>query len=124
MTYFELGVMECPYPLQDLKGKSRVPELVRWRHVLLYLLRKEGATLQRAGETLNKDHATAYHAFKKVENAIDGYDNELLEILHKVTKGDRVSVQCNHNVPSDIYQSELIGLVNLENKLNRSYEKI
>ena len=118
MTYFELGVMECPYPLQDLKGKSRVRELVNWRHVLLYLLRKEGATFQRAAEMLNKDHTTAIHAFKKVENAIDGYDDELLEILHKVTKGDRVSVQCNHNTPSDIYQSELIGLVNLENKLN------
>ena len=119
MTYFELGVMECPYPLQDLKGKSRVPELVRWRHVLLYLLKKQGATFQKAGEMLNRDHTTALHAFKKVENAIDGYDKKLLEVLHKVTKGDRVSVHTNHNVPSDIYQSELIGLVNLENKLNK-----
>ena len=117
MTYFELGVMECPYPLQDLKGKNRVRELVNWRHVLLYLLRKEGATYERAGETLNKDHTTAIHAFKKVENAIDGYDADLLKILHKVTKGDRVTSQYNHTTPSDIYQGELIGLMNLENNL-------
>ncbi len=58
----------------DLVSHSRVMDIKDARHLLAYFLRKRTSlTWMKIGGVINKDHATALHAFRRVEEMRD-YD--------------------------------------------------
>jgi len=61
-------------------GKSRKAELVRARHIAMYLLREEmGLTLQNVAQLMGgRDHTTVMHAVEKMEREI-GINQEVRE---------------------------------------------
>jgi len=58
---------------RDLTSSSRKKEIVKPRHVAMYLLREElKSSFPFIGRKLGgKDHTTAIHAYKKISNEID-----------------------------------------------------
>ncbi len=58
---------------KDLLGKQRKREIVRPRHVAMYLLREEtGSSLVEIGRTLGgRDHTTVMHGIENVENGLN-----------------------------------------------------
>jgi len=69
----EFGVEE-----KDLLGRQRKREIVRPRHVAMYLLREETeSSLVEIGRTLGgRDHTTVLHGIEKVEKDME-HDNQL-----------------------------------------------
>lgn len=63
---------------KQVVGKSRKSELVKARHITMYLLREEmGMTLQRIAKLIgDRDHTTVMHAVEKIEDEM--IDNRLL----------------------------------------------
>mgnify|MGYP006423722535 CR=1 FL=1 len=61
------------YRNKDLTGKSRKAELVRARHIAMYLLREElGTQLVKVGELFGgRDHTTVMHAVEKIKQEVD-----------------------------------------------------
>jgi len=75
----------------DLVDRSRRQELVRARHVAMYLCRKltdlsfEAIGLRFAG----RDHSTVVHACNRIQDALDvedGFENELAEVQKTVRR--------------------------------------
>jgi len=59
---------------EELISKSRVMDVKDARHLLIYFLRKKTRlTWSKIGDVLNKNHATAIHAYERV-NALRDYD--------------------------------------------------
>ncbi|MBI3954680.1 chromosomal replication initiator protein DnaA [Candidatus Collierbacteria bacterium] len=58
---------------KDLLGKSRKAELVKARHIAMFLLREElGMQLTKVGELMGgRDHTTVMHAVEKIEQEFD-----------------------------------------------------
>ncbi|MBU1256435.1 chromosomal replication initiator protein DnaA [Patescibacteria group bacterium] len=58
---------------KDLTGKSRKADLVRARHIAMYLLREElGTQLAKVGDLFGgRDHTTVMHAVEKIKQAVD-----------------------------------------------------
>jgi len=65
---------------KEIVGKSRRAELVRARHIAMYLLREEmGLTLQNVAQLMGgRDHTTVMHAVEKMEREI-GINQEVRE---------------------------------------------
>ena len=58
--------------LQDLISDSRVWDIKDARHLLVYFLKKRTAlTWIKISKIINKNHATAIHAFKRVDDIRD-----------------------------------------------------
>lgn len=47
--------------LEEVRGDRRREDLVRDRHRIAKIARKEGYTLQEIGDYLNRDHSTIFH---------------------------------------------------------------
>lgn len=73
------------YKNKELVGKSRKAELVRARHITMYLLREEmGLTLQRVAQLMGgRDHTTVMHAVEKMEKEI-GLNQDMREQVMRV----------------------------------------
>lgn len=53
---------------EDLISSTRVADIKDARHLLIYFLKKRtGLTWMKIGKVINKDHATAIHAYKRIE---------------------------------------------------------
>ena len=61
------------YRNKDLTGKSRKADLVKARHVAMYLLREElGLQLTKVGELMGgRDHTTIMHGVDKIKGEIE-----------------------------------------------------
>jgi len=61
------------YRNKDLTGKSRKADLVKARHIAMYLLREElGTQLTKVGELFGgRDHTTVMHAVEKIKREVD-----------------------------------------------------
>jgi chromosomal replication initiator protein len=61
------------YRNKDLVGKSRKAELVKARHIAMYLLREElGTQLTKVGDLFGgRDHTTVMHAVEKIKQEVD-----------------------------------------------------
>lgn len=70
-----------PFTLEQLRSKSRKRKLVYHRFTAMYLLRKKDYSLMPISRFFNRHHSDVIHALKRVNNAIEGYDNELLRIV-------------------------------------------
>jgi len=73
------------YKNKDVLGKSRKADLVRARHITMYLLREEmGLTLQRVAQLMGgRDHTTVMHAVEKMEKEF-GVNQEIREQIMRV----------------------------------------
>jgi chromosomal replication initiator protein len=66
----------------DLTGPSRRPDVVRARHLALYLSRElTGLSLPRIGAAFDRDHSTVLSAIRKLKRD-SASDRELAELLH------------------------------------------
>ena len=70
-------------PLDDLVGRGRNKEVVKPRHVAMYLAREEfQATLPQIGEALGgRDHTTVMYGVEKIASEMEQDDNLRREIL-------------------------------------------
>lgn len=61
------------YRNKDLTGKSRKADLVKARHIAMYLLREElGTQLTKVGDLFGgRDHTTVMHAVEKIKQEVD-----------------------------------------------------
>ena len=76
-------------PPNKLDQKTRKMETVRSRQSLYYILRHSTElSLDGIGRLFNhgSDHANVLHGIKKVNNAIEGFDPELLDVFNKVAE--------------------------------------
>ena len=75
-------------PLEVLKSKSRVREVVKARQIFCWLMRKNTRlSFRDIGKPLIIDHSTVIHAIKTVENLIhtkDYFGNDALLINEKL----------------------------------------
>lgn len=77
------------YRNKDLTGKSRKAELVRARHIAMYLLREElGIQLIKVGELMGgRDHTTVMHGVDKVKEGIEKdkeIRNKVMNLKHSL----------------------------------------
>lgn len=72
------------YRNKDLTGKSRKAELVRARHIAMYLLREElGTQLTKVGELFGgRDHTTVMHAVDKIKQEVDVNQEVRNKVIH------------------------------------------
>ena len=67
---------------ETIKSRTRRREVVDVRQVAMYLVQKyTRLNLKKTGELFNRDHATVLHAKRRVEDAKNGFNNELREIV-------------------------------------------
>jgi len=61
--------------IEQLKSNSRLQEIVTARHIFCYIAKNNiVCILSKISEMVNRNHATAIHSIKVVENALDqGY---------------------------------------------------
>ena len=69
-----------PVSLEDLRKKNRKREMVYYRYVAMYLLREKGYIIATIGRFLNRHHSDVIHACKQVDDAIAGYNKQLLRV--------------------------------------------
>ncbi len=75
------------YRNKDLTGKSRKADLVKARHIAMYLMREElGTQLVKVGEMFGgRDHTTVLHAVEKIKQQIDinqEVRNKVMKLKH------------------------------------------
>ena len=79
---------------EDLVSKSRSRPLTTARHIAMYLLRElTGLSLIKIGELFDRDHSTALHGIKRIENLMPNRDTvyrqvqELTKKIHERARG-------------------------------------
>src|ERR687892_1522298 len=81
--YFGLG-------REDLVSKSRSRPLTTARHIAMYLLRElTGLSLIKIGELFDRDHSTALHGIKRIENLMPNRDTvyrQVQELTKKINE--------------------------------------
>lgn len=81
----------CRVSREEIFSATRKAQIVKARHVLMYLLRIDGQlSLPKIGKLLARDHATILHAVKKVRAALRE-DTAIQNIVQRVQAYYRVS---------------------------------
>ena len=78
-----------------IKSPRRYVRIVRARMILIYLARSmTSKSFPQIGKFLNRDHTTALHGFKKVDESRDRYEPELSRVIsHLRSLNTRPSVR-------------------------------
>lgn len=73
ITIISMVAKNFDYRNKDLTGKSRKADLVKARHIAMFLLREElGTQLVKVGELFGgRDHTTVMHAVEKIKQEVD-----------------------------------------------------
>jgi chromosomal replication initiator protein len=78
---------------EDLVSKSRSRPLTTARHIAMYLLRElTGLSLIKIGELFDRDHSTALHGIKRIENLMPNRDTvyrQVQELTKKINERAR-----------------------------------
>jgi chromosomal replication initiator protein len=78
---------------EDLVSKSRSRPLTMARHIAMYLLRElTGLSLIKIGELFDRDHSTALHGIKRIENLMPNRDTvyrQVQELTKKINERAR-----------------------------------
>jgi hypothetical protein len=114
----------CPYTISDLKKKKRVREVAYWRFVGFFWLRRMGYTVEAIGEFFNHHHSTVLNGLKNAHNAIDGYNDDLLDLIKLVYysapfKGLTVDIEQS----PDMCVNEMYSQIALENFIHLKKSK-
>ena len=79
--------------MDELRTRSRVPELVEIRQVGMYFYILNGNSLSRSGEVFGRDHATALHSKKTIENYYNvKWERHLTDFVNRVSERTRISL--------------------------------
>jgi chromosomal replication initiation ATPase DnaA len=101
----------CPFYQEDIKGKSRLAPIVRWRQVGLVWGRLCGMTMHDISKEFNRDHSTVVHSEKMVANSLERFGDKWMEdILYQVINQAR-SYDANVN--------EAVSAVLINNRLSK-----
>jgi chromosomal replication initiator protein len=80
---------------EDLVSKSRSRPLTQARHMAMYLMRElTGLSLIKIGELFDRDHSTALHGIKRIENLMPNRDTvyrQVQEITKRINTKTRVA---------------------------------
>src|SRR5690242_14233153 len=67
VEFAEAILSDTTITLDEIISPSRVPELIKMRHLIVYLLHKHcDLTFQKIGKSLNRDHSSMVHANQSV----------------------------------------------------------
>ena len=92
---------------------SRKREIVMARDLMMVnLWANTSASLTKVGATYGKDHATIIHSIKKINNALDGYNDDVLDLIKSIRSRNTVT---NQGVDNGV--NEMIALINLESRI-------
>lgn len=61
----------CPYPMDLIKSRSTVDDIVDWRHAGFIIAYVIFLDTEIAADYFNKNRATIYKAFERLENEIE-----------------------------------------------------
>jgi hypothetical protein len=80
----------CPFTKEELKGKSRLKNVARWRQVGMVWARLSGLGLDESAKMFNRNHSTAIYAEKIVSYSLDKWGDKwiqsiMLDIMDFVT---------------------------------------
>lgn len=53
--------------VDDIMGKSRAPRFADPRHIVMWMLRREGLSYPQIGRLFNRDHTTIMYGCRRVE---------------------------------------------------------
>ena len=70
------------HPFNGFRYRDTVS--VYWRQVIVTQLRKEGYSLHQIGRATNYSHSTVCYHVGRVEDALKGYDPELLDVWREL----------------------------------------
>jgi chromosomal replication initiation ATPase DnaA len=71
--------------VEDIKGGRRLEEIIPARQMYCYLARKAGKwSYWRIGEIIGKDHATALHSCRKVEEMLETKEPEYTALANRL----------------------------------------
>lgn len=105
--------MVCSYYGVDvsfMKYETRKREVVKCRHVSMYLLKKHSSmSLSVLGAEFNKDHATVLHAVRTINNYME-WDRDLrkeIQELEKIVLLKSSSMINNFSIEKDFYFIDL-----------------
>lgn len=92
---------------EKLKSRSRKRYLVDIRHVAMYLIHKYTyLSASKTGELFDRDHATALHGKKRVNEAKKGYNpelNKIIEACERVLALEDVKIAKNDGTCNDYH---------------------
>jgi hypothetical protein len=74
----------CPYTIDQLREGGRKRNMVYWRQVGQWWYFLECGVKSHAGRFFDRDHATVIHSIRAVNEAIEGYNPELLRMIEDV----------------------------------------
>ena len=98
---------------QMVQSTSRKREIVITRDIMMVnLWANTNATLTKVGLTYSKDHATVLHSIRKVNDALDGYNDDVLDLIKSIRSRNSIT----HQEP-DFSLNEMIALINLESRI-------
>ena len=84
--------MVCPYSINELNSKNKKKEFAIWRQIGMAWYRLAGKSLESAGKSFERNHATVIHAVNVVNNALDGFYPEMMSKLNLVIEADKTNL--------------------------------
>ena len=79
--------------MDELRTRSRAPELVEIRQVGMYFYILNGNSLSLSGKVFGRDHATALHSKKRIENYYNvKWERHLTDFVNRVSMLTRISL--------------------------------
>ena len=98
---------------QMVMSTSRKREIVVARDIMMAnLWANTSATLTKVGATYWKDHATIIHSIKKINNALEGYNDDVLDLIKSIRSRNTIT---NQGIDNGV--NEMIALINLESRI-------
>jgi hypothetical protein len=85
--------MVCPYSINELNSKNKKKEFAIWRQIGMAWYRLAGKSLESAGKSFERNHATVIHAVNVVNNALDGFYPEMMSKLKLVIEADKTNLR-------------------------------
>lgn len=83
-------------PVEDLMTNARFYDIIKPKHIAIYLIRKySNLSFRSIGILFNKDHSTSIHACNSVRNQIylyKDYAEEIAEIEDRLFFGEEVEI--------------------------------
>lgn len=81
----QTAVIVTGITINQLKSKTRLRSVVYVRQATIYLIQKyTPLTMLRTGQIFNRDHSTVIASVKRVNDAKNGYNEHLKEVLELI----------------------------------------
>lgn len=109
----------CPFTMEQIIDGGRVVQMQNYRHVLtVYLYMNDNNTVELK-EIVKRDHATILNSIKRFFEALNGFDNDLLNLINEV-KSQNLSAD---RYDLDINERQIDGVLQMERLFLEKYTK-